>query len=89
MTLCIAHPRFHPFDKLRRIVLEEIEIHGQGNAEQQFAIQRRLAEHLVKMVARAANLACQPACAALVGFELLTDKLPDVDVALKVFHLLT
>ena len=85
MTLCIAHPRFHPFDKLRRIVLEEIEIHGQGNAEQQFAIQRRLAEHLVKMVARAANLTRQPACAALVGFELLTDETPDVDVTC-VFH---
>ena len=87
MTLCIAHPRFHPFDKLRRIVLEEIEIHGQGNAEQQFAIQRRLAEHLVKMVARAANLTRQPACAALVGFELRLDELPDVDVTV-VFHCL-
>ena len=87
MTLCIAHPRFHPFDKLRRIVLEEIEIHGQGNAEQQFAIQRRLAEHLVKMVARAANLACQPTGAALVGFELRLDKMPDVDVAF-LFHCL-
>ena len=86
-NLCIAHPRFHPFDKLRRVVLEKVEIHGQGNAEQQFAIQCGFAEHLVKMVARAANLACQPACAALVGFELLTDKLPDVDVAV-VFHCL-
>jgi hypothetical protein len=56
MTLCIAHPRFHPFDKLRRIVLEEIEIHGQGDAEQQFAIQRRLAENLVNKVAVFPNL---------------------------------
>ena len=39
------------------------------------------------MVAGAANLACQPACAALVGFELLTDEVPDVDVA-AAFHTL-
>lgn len=44
-----------------------------------------IAEHLVNMVARAANLTCQPACAALVGFELLTDEVPDVDVAIA-FH---
>ena len=40
------------------------------------------------MVARAANLACQPACAALVGFELRLDELPDVDVAFVGFHCL-
>jgi len=36
--------------------LEKIEIHGQGNAEQQFAIQRRLAEDLLDMVAGLPNL---------------------------------
>ena len=55
-NLCIAHPRFHPFDKIRRIVLEKVELHGQGDAEQQFAIQRRLAEDLVDMVAGFPNL---------------------------------
>ena len=48
--------RFHPFKKLRRVVLEKVEIHGQGNAEQQFTIQRRLAEDLVDMVAGFPNL---------------------------------
>ena len=38
------------------------------------------------MVTRAANLTCQPACAALVGLELRLNEVPDVDVAPSAFH---
>ena len=40
------------------------------------------------MVAGAANIACQLTGAALVGFELRLDKMPDVDVAFLVHCLL-
>lgn len=64
-------------------------MHRKGNAKQQVGVERRLVEDFVDMVAGAANLTCQPACAALVGFQLCLDEMPDVDTALNVFHLLT
>ena len=33
------YSRLHPFDKFCRVILEKVEIHDQGDAEQQFAIQ--------------------------------------------------
>lgn len=68
--------------------MEKVELHGFGNAEQQICIQRRLVENLVNMVASAANLARQPAHAALVFAQLFLDEMPDVDVAFVVFHCL-
>ncbi len=43
-------------------------------------------EDFVDMVARAANLTCQPACAALVGFELRLDEVPDMDAVFLAVH---
>ena len=83
-----SQPRFHAFVKLCRVVSEKVELHGFGDAEQQVRIERGLAEHLVDMVAGAANLARQPTCAALVFAQLLVDELPDVDVAFLGFHCL-
>ena len=60
-------------------------MHGFGDAEDEVAVQGRLVENLVDMIARAANLAGQPAGAALVGLELSLNKVPDVDAAV-VFH---
>ncbi len=78
----IPYPCLHPFEEGGGVVLEEIEMHGFGDAEDEVAVQGRLVENLVDMVARASNLAGQPAGAALVGLELSLDEIPDVDAAL-------
>jgi hypothetical protein len=55
-TPFLTQPVLHPFVECCRVIPKEVEIHGQGNAEQQFAIQRRLAENLVNKVAVFPNL---------------------------------
>ena len=61
-------------------------MHGFGDAEQQICIERGLAEHLVEMVAAAMDFARQPAHAALVFAQLLSDEISDVDIASVSFH---
>ena len=58
--------------------MEEVEIHCIGDAEDEVAVQGGLVENLIDVVARAANLTRQPACAALVGLQLRLYKMPDV-----------
>lgn len=60
-------------------------MHRDRNAKQQVAVERRLVEDFVHMIAGAADLTCQPAHAALVGFQLIVNEVPDVDVA-AAFH---
>ena len=86
-TPFLTQPVLHPIEERCRVIPKEVEIHCDRYFENQIGIERRHLEDFVDMVVRAANLACQPACAALVGFELLTDELPDVDVTI-VFHCL-
>ena len=79
----------HGIADIRGIVLEEIELHGFGDAQQQGAVDRGFPEDFIDVVAGAGNLPGQPAHAALVLLELLLDEVPDVDVprnCLVCFH---
>ena len=86
-TPFLTQPILHPFEERCRVIPKEVEIHCDRDFENQIGFERGLFEDFVDMVARAANLTRQPACAALVGLQLLTDEMPDVDVAV-VFHCL-
>ena len=88
--LCVFLPRPFPkiFQKFRCVVLEKVEMHGFGDAEQQVCIERGFAEHLVEMVAGAMDFARQPSHAALIFAQLLVDEVADVDVAFVGFHCL-
>ena len=90
LFLCVFLSRPFPkvFQKFRCVILKEIEVHDNGNLEDQVAFERGLVEDFVDMVAGTANLAGQPACAALVDFELRLDEVPDVEVAFVGFHCL-
>ena len=80
---------FHAFHEFHRVILEEIEIHGLGNFQDQSAVKRRLVEDFVEKVTGAANLARQPAGTAAIDLQLLADEVPDVDIACWLFHKLT
>ena len=84
--LFFPHPRLHPFEKFRRVVLEKVEIHCIGDAENEVAFQGGLAEDFVNVVAGAADFACQPAGAALVGLQLRLDEVPNVNTIYCFFH---
>jgi len=79
----------HGITHIRGVVLEEIELHGFGDAQQEGAVYRGFAEDFIDVVAGAGDLPGQPAHAALVPFELFLDEVPDVDVpriCLVCFH---
>ena len=75
------HPSRHGIAHILCIVLEEVELHGFGDAQQQGAVDRGLTEDFIDVVAGAGNLPGQPAHAALVAFQLRLDEVPDVDVS--------
>ena len=54
--LFLPHPFLHAMKELRCVILEEVELHHNGDAEQQLGIQRRPFEELIDMVAGARNL---------------------------------
>ena len=70
----------HGISHILRIVLEEVELHSLGDAQQQGAVEGRPAEDFIDVVAGAGNLPGQPAHTALVAFELRLDEMADVDV---------
>ncbi len=81
----LANAFFYRSLYFSRVVFEEVETHGNGDAENQVAVQRWLVEDFIDVVSCAANLTCQPTHTALVGFELSPDDSPDMYFAL-VFH---
>ena len=83
-----SNPLLDALKKLRRVILEKVELHGFGDFQNQVAVEWRLIENLVDIVAGAMNLTRQPAHATLVGLQLLADEVPDVDVAFCGFHCL-
>lgn len=86
LNFFLAQSRFHAIHECRRVILEEIEVHGDGNLENQVAFERCLVENLVDVVTGAANLTRQPTDAALVGFQLFSDEMPNMEVASCVDH---
>lgn len=66
-----------------RVVLEKVELHDFGDAQEQGAVEGGLAEDFIDVVAGAGNLPGQPAHAALVVFQLRLDEVADVDVSRK------
>ena len=73
----LSRPAFQSFEEGGSVILEKVEIHRIGDVEDEVAVQGRFVENLIDMVARAANLTRQPACAALVGLQLRLYKMPD------------
>ena len=85
----LAHPFREAASDLSGIVLEEIELHDFGDAQQQGAVEGRFAEDFIDMVACARYLASQPAHAAVVPFQLFLNEVPDVNgarICLVCFH---
>lgn len=60
------------------IVLEEVEVHYLGDAEQEGGVEGDFVEDLIDVVTSAWNLAGQPAYAAFVASELRLNEVPDV-----------
>lgn len=69
------------FAHLLRVVLEKVELHDFGDAQQQGAVDGGFAEDFIDVVAGAGNLPGQPTRATLVAFQLRLDKAADVDVS--------
>ena len=88
--LCVFLPCPFPkiCQKLRRVILEEIEMHGFGDSQYQIAVEGGFVEDFVDIVAGAMDFTRQPTHAAVVGLQLLVDEVPDVDVAFVGFHCL-
>ena len=72
------NPRLKVFGHLGGIILEEIELHGFGDAEEEGGVKGGFVEDFIDMVAGAGNLAGQPAHAALVAFQLLLNEVADM-----------
>ncbi len=66
------------FAHLLRVVLEKVELHDFGDAQQQGAVEGGFVEDFIDMVAGAGNLAGEPAHTALVAFQLLLDEAADM-----------
>lgn len=79
-------PCLHVLQKLGCVVLEKVELHGNGDSQNQVGIQGWFIEYFVDMVAGAMDGARQPTHAAVVGLQLFADEVSDVDVAFGVFH---
>lgn len=85
----LSQPFRHGIAHVRGVVLEEVELQGFGDAQQQSAVNGRFAEDFIDVVAGAGDLPGQPAHAAFVPSQLLLDEAPDVDVpriCLVCFH---
>lgn len=78
--LFLSDSFFHALKELQGVILEKVELHHNGDAEQQLGIQRWPFEELIDMVAGARDLPRKPAHAALVFLQLFLDELTDVDV---------
>lgn len=83
-----SYPCLYVFKKICCVKLEKVEVHGDGDFQDQVAVERRFVKDFVDMVAGAMDFARQPAHATLVGLQLLVDEVSDVDVAFVVFHCL-
>ena len=81
LRLCIADALGDRFAHHLRVVLEKVELHDFGDAQQQGAVEGGFAEDFIDVVAGAGDLPGQPAHAALVAFQLRLDEVADVDVS--------
>ena len=63
-------------------------MHGLGDFQDEVAVEGRLVEDFIDMVAGAMDFARQPTCAALVFVQLLADKVSNMDMAFFGFHCL-